>query len=48
MKDMIRLLENNNIEFIREKTFVWLTNVSYLRLDFYLPKYNIAIECHGE
>ena len=43
-----KLLEENNIEFIRGKTFEWLKNNRHLYLDFYLPKYNIAIECHGE
>ena len=38
------LLLNNNIEFERQKRFSWLGKQS---LDFYLPKYNIAIECQG-
>lgn len=40
-------LKENNIEFIpqaNKSTFDWLGNLS---LDFYLPKYNIAIECQG-
>lgn len=30
-----------------EKSFLWLKRKKQLRLDFYLPEYNIAIECHG-
>ena len=43
------LLEENGIYFEREKTFLWLKNDggNNLKLDFYLPKYNIAIECQG-
>ena len=40
----------NNISFEREKNFEWLINpkTNYpLYLDFYLPEYNIAIECQG-
>lgn len=39
------ILESNNIEFEYQKKFKWLGRQS---LDFYLPKYNIAIECQGE
>ena len=42
------LLENNGIEYIQEcdySIFKWLKRQ---RLDFYLPKYNTAIECQGE
>ena len=47
-KNTAKFLEENNIEYIRQarKTdLVWLGRQS---LDFYLPKYNIAIECQGE
>ncbi len=37
----------NNIEFEYKKHFEWLKNKSYMELDFYLPKYNIGIECQG-
>ena len=37
-------LNNKNVNFIREKRFKWLGSKS---LDFYLPDYNIAIECQG-
>lgn len=37
-------LNENNVEFEEQKRFSWLGRLS---LDFYLPKYNIAIECQG-
>lgn len=37
-------LKDNNINFIEQKKFEWLGRMS---LDFYLPDYNIAIECQG-
>ena len=38
-------LMDNNISFeYRKKNFNWLNG---LELDFYLPKYNVAIECQG-
>ena len=40
-KDICKLLTNNNINFNRQKR-KWLGRQS---LDFYLPDYNIAIEC---
>lgn len=42
------MLEENNIEYVYEKHFDWLVNKKQLSLDFYLPKYNIAIECQGQ
>lgn len=45
---LIKLLENNDIKFISEKTFSDLKEKSYLRYDLYLPDYNILIEYHGE
>lgn len=45
--DIRNLLTENGIEFISQcnsKTFEWLKRQT---LDFYLPKYNIAIECQG-
>ena len=38
-------LIENEIEFESQKKFDWLGKQS---LDFYLPKYNIGIECQGE
>ena len=40
-----RVLIENNINFEYQKRFKWLNRQS---LDFYLPEYNIAIECQGE
>lgn len=41
-------LSKIGIEFEEEKTFDWLVKVRKMPLDFYLPGYNIAIECQGE
>lgn len=38
------LLNKNNIDFEYQKKFEWLDTLS---LDFYLPQYNIGIECQG-
>lgn len=43
-KHVAAILKSNNIDCEREKKFDWLGKQS---LDFYLPKYNIAIECQG-
>lgn len=40
-------LTKNNIIFEEQKTFDWLRFKNPMRLDFYLPKYNAAIECQG-
>ena len=42
------VLKSNNIIFKREMGFEWLKYKKKLWLDFYLPDYNIAIECQGE
>lgn len=42
------LLDENNIKYESQKRFDWLKNKKQMPLDFYLPKYNIAIECQGE
>lgn len=41
-------LLDNCIDFEQQKTFEWLRYKNPMFLDFYLPKYNIAIECQGE
>ena len=41
-------LESNNISFESQKTFDWLKYQKPLKIDFYLPKYNIGIEYQGE
>jgi hypothetical protein len=43
-REIERELEDRNIEYTYEKKFDWLGRQS---LDFYLPKYNTAIECQG-
>jgi hypothetical protein len=42
-----KLLIDNNINFIEQKSWDWLFYKSKQRLDFYLPDYDIAIECQG-
>jgi hypothetical protein len=42
--EMRRFLEDNNVEFVPYKKFDWLGKQ---HLDFYLPEYNVAIECQG-
>lgn len=39
------LLRTLNIQYNREKEFKWLPRK---RFDFYLPEYNLIIECHGD
>lgn len=47
--DISLLLDEHDIFYEREKTFSFLKNGKGIkRLDFYLPDYNIAIECQGE
>lgn len=46
--EVLEYLTNNNIEFIREKTFDDCKDINYLPFDFYLPSKNIAIEFDGE
>lgn len=41
-----KLIEND-VLFEEQKKFNWLKNKNNLSLDFYLPEYNIAIECQG-
>lgn len=43
-----KILESKNVEYIPQKTFDWLKYDQPQRLDFYLPKQNIAIEYQGE
>ena len=40
-------LLRHKIEFEQEKSFDWLVDKRRLYLDFFLPNYNIAIECQG-
>lgn len=40
-------LIHNNIDYEFQKTFTWLKMDGSQYLDFYLPDYNIAVECQG-
>ena len=44
-REVAKFLGCKNIKLERQKRFYWLGKQ---RLDFYLPDYNIAIECQGE
>lgn len=44
---MEEFLSKNNIKYFHGKTWDWLTYSSYQYVDFYLPDYNIVIECQG-
>ena len=49
LENEIRLfLKENNILFEEQKRFDWLIYNNNLVLDFFLPQYNIAIECQGK
>jgi protein-arginine kinase activator protein McsA len=41
-------LDDQNIEYIKEKTFRGCRNKNLLRFDFYLPEYNMCIEFDGK
>ena len=43
-----KILNKYEINYEQEKKFDWLKLTQPLRLDFYLPDYNIAIECQGK
>lgn len=50
-KSIFKILNEIGVNSIRQKKFDWLKNDRTnlpLSLDFYLPDYNIAIECQGE
>ena len=40
-------LVKSSISFQCQQTWFWLVHLSNLKVDFYLPDYNIAIECQG-
>lgn len=42
-----KILDKNEIKYVQQKTFEWLKFNGLLKLDFYLPDFNIAIECQG-
>ena len=41
------ILNDNNIDYIKEKTFINCKNKKYLPFDFYLPEQNLLIEYDG-
>lgn len=41
-------LTKTKVEFEEQKEFDWLVKIKKMPLDFYLPTYNMAIECQGE
>lgn len=43
--DVMRMLSDNSINYVFQKKFKWMGKLS---LDFFLPDYNIAIECQGK
>lgn len=43
-RELSLILDNLNIEYERQKKFKWLGRLS---LDFYLPEFEISIECQG-
>ena len=47
-KKVEKFLLENNIKYEKQKKFDWLKFKSFLFLDFYLPEYNVAIECQGD
>ena len=47
-KETAKLLIQYGVKYEREKKFTWLKHKNQLFLDFYLPEYNIVIECQGE
>ena len=42
-----KALMENGILFEQQKKFPWLKRKTNLKIDFYLPDYNIGIECQG-
>jgi len=47
-KHVQEFLDKNGFFYERQKTFSWLKNKGHLKLDFFIDKFNIAIECQGE
>ena len=46
-KEISSFLKEKNILFEQQKSFTWLKNHKNLYIDFFLPQYNIGIECQG-
>ena len=47
-KEIRKMLEKENIYYIFQYKTDWLKHKKLMSIDFYLPDYNIAIECQGE
>ena len=48
LEDLVReILKDNNIDYEEQKTWDWLIYKTSQRVDFFLPKYNIILECQG-
>ena len=47
-ENIYNMLLEQGYEVEKEKEFDWLVNKRNLKLDFFLPKYNVAIEVQGE
>jgi len=47
VEEVVNILKENNIEYSLEERFDWLVYYKKMKLDIFLPEYNIAIECHG-
>lgn len=43
-----KVLKNNDVDFIFQKTFPKCKHINKLRFDFYLPDYNLCIEYQGK
>lgn len=46
-KDIENFLIKHRILYVSQKKFKWLKHIGYMSLDFFLPDYNIGIECQG-
>lgn len=46
-EDMRQWLTSLGIRFEEQKEFTWLVDKRKMKLDFFLPEFNIAIECQG-
>ena len=42
------ILTNLELDFTEQQRYDWLINEKKMALDFYLPEYNLAIECQGD
>lgn len=47
-RDVGRILKKKRIRYTQEQSFDWLVDDGPMYLDFFLPEYQVAIECQGE